>query len=119
MTLGSIRIAIQAVLAAGLLASTWPGEDAGAQTTPTGARQPVDRAPINAFSVRPLPPPPPGFDILVAFPGDPEESKKCTSVLACDDLIAQCYADADNPGDWACHEENGEGQCSTGTCIFP
>ncbi len=119
MTFDSIRNATLALCATGLLVSTWPIDDTRAQTAPTSASRPAPTALPGDFSARPLPPPPPRFDILAAFPDDPTESKKCTTIASCDDLIAQCYADADKPGDWACHEENSEGQCTTGTCIEP
>ena len=119
MTFGSIRTATLTLLAASLLVSAWPADDTGAQTAPTGASRPAPTMPPSNFSVRPSPPPPPRFDILAAFPDDPTDSKKCTTVAACDDLIAQCYADVDDPCDWQCHEYNDEGQCSTGTGIFP
>ena len=70
------------------------------------------------LSVVPVPPTPPVIDRLAVFAGTPVPNKKCTTVAICDELISQCYADADNPGDWACHGENVQGQCTTGTCIF-
>jgi len=110
------RLVLSAIAAAALAAAA---VDAGAQRLDTGAaRTPPPRPAPARLSVVPVPPPPPGIDRLAVFPGNPEKSKKCTTVAGCDDLISQCYADAGNPGDWACHEENSQGQCSTGTCVF-
>gem|GEM_PF-6367962 len=45
------------------------------------------------------------------------DTEACKTVVACDNLIADCFDEEGNPGSWACHAENRNGACTFGTCV--